>query len=138
MGSRVAGGEFREDLLARINVWTFKLPGLADRREDIEPNLDYELQKFISQQGRSVKFNKEAKSYFLEFAKSVESSWRGNFRDLNAAITRMGTLAPNGRIRMEDVLEEIERLRASWHVIGNEKNKEFGGIEEFLLEEKIR
>ncbi|MCB1034111.1 MAG: sigma 54-interacting transcriptional regulator, partial [Acidobacteria bacterium] len=40
---RVREGRFREDLLARIHLWTFHLPGLADRTEDIEPNLDYEL-----------------------------------------------------------------------------------------------
>ncbi len=32
---RVAEGLFREDLFARINLWTFELPGLAGRREDI-------------------------------------------------------------------------------------------------------
>ncbi|HTN89863.1 MAG TPA: sigma 54-interacting transcriptional regulator, partial [Sorangium sp.] len=36
----VAAGRFREDLLARINLWTFRLPGLRERVEDIEPNLD--------------------------------------------------------------------------------------------------
>ena len=39
----VKDGRFRDDLLARINLWTFTLPGLTDRREDISPNLDYEL-----------------------------------------------------------------------------------------------
>ena len=35
----VAEGKFREDLYARINLWTFTLPGLRQRQEDIEPNL---------------------------------------------------------------------------------------------------
>ena len=39
----VRRGRFREDLLARINLWTFRLPGLRERPEDIEPNLDHEL-----------------------------------------------------------------------------------------------
>ncbi len=34
----VAEGKFREDLYARINLWTFTLPGLRQRQEDIEPN----------------------------------------------------------------------------------------------------
>jgi transcriptional regulatory protein RtcR len=38
----VAAGTFREDLYARINLWTYNLPGLAERREDIEPNLEFE------------------------------------------------------------------------------------------------
>ncbi|MBD3814723.1 MAG: sigma 54-interacting transcriptional regulator, partial [Betaproteobacteria bacterium] len=33
----VAAGNFREDLFARLNLWTFALPGLAKRREDIAP-----------------------------------------------------------------------------------------------------
>src|SRR5215471_16157487 len=42
--SAVGEGRFREDLLARINLWTFSLPGLQSRPEDIEPNLQFELQ----------------------------------------------------------------------------------------------
>src|SRR5580698_11287391 len=42
----VRQGRFREDLLARINLWTFSLPGLKNRSEDIEPNLDFELDRF--------------------------------------------------------------------------------------------
>src|SRR5256885_13202819 len=38
-------GRFRDDLLARVNLWTFALPALRDRREDIEPNLAYELEQ---------------------------------------------------------------------------------------------
>ena len=53
-------GRFREDLLARLNLWTFHLPGLVDRREDIERNLDYELRHYAEIEGRQVTFNKEA------------------------------------------------------------------------------
>ncbi|QDU56596.1 RNA repair transcriptional activator RtcR [Aeoliella mucimassa] len=110
----VAEGRFREDLLARINLWTFVLPGLADRREDIPPNLDYELQQFAASTGSIVRMNKEAREKFLAFAQSGEAAWRANFRDLNAAVTRMATLAAGGRITVELVEEEIERLRHSW------------------------
>src|SRR5271169_3129459 len=41
--SAVREGRFREDLLCRINLWTFTLPGLRLRPEDIEPNLKFEL-----------------------------------------------------------------------------------------------
>src|SRR6202035_4290020 len=44
--SAVRKGNFREDLLARINLWTFTLPGLKSRPEDIEPNLQFELDEF--------------------------------------------------------------------------------------------
>jgi len=110
----VASGHFREDLLARINLWTFRLPGLAARREDIEPNLDYELLQYAQKHGTQVGFNKEARQHFLRFAVSADATWRGNFRDLNASVTRMGTLSEGGRITKDVVVQEIERLRSDW------------------------
>lgn len=127
----VAKGRFREDLFARINLWTFELPGLKDRREDIEPNLEYELERFAEREGNAVGFNKEARELFLSFARDPSTDWRGNFRDLNAAILRMGTLAPGGRIRKEEVGQEVERLRRSW-----ERGGEDDGLEG-LIEGKL-
>ncbi|MBH25155.1 MAG: transcriptional regulator [Myxococcales bacterium] len=115
LGAEVRDGKFREDLLARINLWTFRLPGLRERLEDIEPNLLYELDQYAGKIGERVTFNKEARTGFLDFATSPDAAWSGNFRDLNAAITRMATLAPGGRITVEEVEEEIGRLRRSWH-----------------------
>ncbi|MCA8961008.1 MAG: RNA repair transcriptional activator RtcR [Planctomycetes bacterium] len=114
LGDEVRKGRFREDLLARIDLWTFRLPALADRREDIEPNLDYELSQFSRRTGRRLSFNREARELFLEFATKRSSTWSGNFRDLNAAINRMGTLASGGRVSADVVREEIARLREGW------------------------
>lgn len=110
----VSEGHFREDLLSRIQLWTFSLPALRDRREDLAPNLDYELRRFAETEGRQITFNKEARDAFLRFAEAPDTPWHGNFRDFNAAIVRMGTLAQRGRIHREDVNEEITRLRDSW------------------------
>jgi len=114
LGEAVADGRFREDLLARINLWTFKLPGLTGRREDIEPNLDYELDQFRRRTGTAVTFSREARDRFLEFAMSGVASWPGNFRDLNGAITRLATLAPAGRITDDQVRAEVAHLQAAW------------------------
>jgi len=110
----VAEGMFREDLYARINLWTFRLPGLAERREDIEPNLEYELERHAREQGRMIRFNKEARQHYLGYATHPEARWQGNFRELSASITRMATLADGGRIRVEEVEEELARLRGQW------------------------
>ena len=107
-------GAFRDDLLARIHLWAFRLPGLRERLEDIEPNVDYELEQYAQRTGRRVTFNREARERFLRFAVSAEAAWLGNFRDLNGAMTRMATLAPGGRITVDVVNEEIERLRTAW------------------------
>ncbi|NJJ55804.1 RNA repair transcriptional activator RtcR [Pseudomonas sp. B14(2022)] len=113
---RVAEGLFREDLYARINLWTFDLPGLSGRREDIEPNIDFELQRHAREHGRRVRFNLEARRQYLAFACSGEAAWLGNFRELSASITRMATLADSGRIDETQVDEEIQRLRYAWGI----------------------
>ncbi len=114
LGEAVAAGAFRDDLYARLNLWTFTLPGLAQRREDIEPNLEYELDRFAEREGEHTSFNKEAREAYLRFATSPEANWPGNFRDLAASVTRMATLSPRGRIDLECVEAEVARLRRLW------------------------
>lgn len=116
LGRRVAEGRFREDLYARLNIWSFHLPGLIDRQEDIEPNVEFELERFAQQNNQRVTFNREARELYLRFASSPEATWAGNFRDLGASITRMATLAPAGRINVETVEGELTRLRRQWGV----------------------
>lgn len=114
LAGAVRAGKFREDLLARLNLWTFDLPGLKDRREDIEPNITFELTRHSQQERDSVTFNKEAKAAYLAFAHAPEAIWAANFRDLSASITRMATLAPNGRINEQTVKDEVARLARTW------------------------
>ncbi|MFX5752102.1 sigma 54-dependent transcriptional regulator, partial [Acinetobacter baumannii] len=85
-----------EDLYARINLWTFDLPGLADRPEDLEPNLDFELARFAREHGEQVRFHTEARRIYLKFVTSPQARWTGNFRELSASVTRLATLAEGG------------------------------------------
>ena len=134
--AEVDAGRFREDLLARINMWSFMLPGLADRRSDIDPNLEYELQQFAKTNGRIVTMNKEARKAFLEFSLDSSTPWKANFRDLNAAVTRMATLCPSGRITTEHVAEEIDRLRSAWRG-GKEQTPTESLLRSVVSEERI-
>ncbi|WP_455942102.1 RNA repair transcriptional activator RtcR [Neisseria sp.] len=110
----IRAGRFREDLFARINIWNYPLPALANRREDIEPNVEHQLALASQELGRTTRFNKEALAAYLDFAHSNQAPWRGNFRDLAASIMRLATLAPQGRIQVEQVQAEIERLKWLW------------------------
>jgi len=134
--SSVASGHFREDLLARINLWTFTLPGLAERREDIAANLDFELERFARQHRKQVRFNKEARQRFLKFALGPQAKWSANFRDLNAAITRLATLAPQGRITEACVDSEICRLQEGWRRPGDACGKAGPSLRIVLSEEE--
>ena len=113
---QVQQGLFREDLLARINLWTYELPSLKNRIEDLEPNIEHELQVFTQKAGHKVSFNKAAREAYLAFAHLPEALWRANFRDLNSSITRMATLAVGGRITEDIVQGEIVRLGSAWAV----------------------
>jgi len=110
----VRQGVFREDLLARINLWTYELPSLRHRLEDLEPNIEHELQNFTRKAGYKVSFNTSARDAYLRFARTPAALWRANFRDLNSSITRMATLAVGGRITEEIVAGEILRLQQAW------------------------
>jgi transcriptional regulatory protein RtcR len=101
------------------------MPGLAERPEDIEPNLKYELDRFAERNNIHVTFNKEARKQFLTFATSSDALWSANFRDLNGAVTRMSTLAPGGRITKEVAQEEISRLKVLWSATETDINKKF-------------
>ena len=129
----VQAGRFREDLFARINIWHYTLPALADRREDIAPNIEHQLALAAQELGRATRFNKEAYALYLDFALSRQSLWRGNFRDLAASIMRLATLAPQGRITADLVRAEIARLQYLWaeNVENTEKSV-------FRLPENIR
>jgi transcriptional regulatory protein RtcR len=115
---QISKGQFREDLLARINLWTYKLPALNERIEDIPANIDFELDLFAKKTDKRVQFNKEAKEAFVKFAQSAAALWTGNFRDLSSAVTRLCTLADASRISIDDVKEEIGRLKDSWSIVG--------------------
>jgi transcriptional regulatory protein RtcR len=106
--ARSATGRFRADLLARINLWDFVLPGLKDRREDIEPNLLFETERASQQLGARVSWSAPAWNRFMEFA--MEHAWPGNFRELGSAVARMATLADGYRITVIDVEVELETL----------------------------
>jgi transcriptional regulatory protein RtcR len=130
----VMAGRFREDLLVRIQLWTFRMPSLKERSEDIAPNLDFELDGFARRSGRRVTFSHEARKRFLDFALSGDARWEGNFRDLNSAVMRMATLAPGGRITVDTVEEEIARLQSSWQ---RPEEDDIGGQGGIVLMKKL-
>lgn len=131
----VAAGRFREDLFARINLWTYELPGLARRSDDIEPNVD----RLLAQQGRdgarAARFEPAARTRYLEFARSEEALWSGNFRDLNASVMRLATLAEGAAIGDGLVQDEIERLRRLWR--GTTGGRDLAQVELLLGPERF-
>lgn len=109
-----AEGRFRPDLMARLNMWSFRLPALRDRREDFEANLIFELARAERELGEQVGFNSDARDLYLRFARNPATLWTGNVRDFGSSIRRLCTLAPRARITRSMVEEEIVGLNETW------------------------
>ncbi|MEM6307354.1 MAG: sigma 54-interacting transcriptional regulator, partial [Pseudomonadota bacterium] len=109
-----AKGQFRPDLLARLNMWRFDLPPLRDRREDVPANLAFELGRSERELGVQVGFNADAHAQYLRFATNPSTLWPGNFRDFSASVRRLYTLAPRGRITRAMVDDEMKTLQSDW------------------------
>ena len=84
----IEGGEFREDLYYRLNVFPIEMPSLRERSEDI-PLLINELVKRMESEGRgSVRFSSSA------ILSLCEHSWPGNVRELANLVERMAIMHP--------------------------------------------
>jgi two-component system, NtrC family, response regulator GlrR len=86
--ARVGSGEFREDLYYRLNVVSFRLPALADRREDIVPLAQHFIRAVAKRYSKDVRaFAPEA----LELL--IGAPWPGNVRQLQNVIEQSVALA---------------------------------------------
>ena len=108
----VAKKTFRQDLLERISIWHFDLPSLAERREDIEANCHFALEKsknHVLSPFSNMVFAPDALKSFITFCQDDKMTWDGNFREFNAMVWRMATLAKGSTITVKDVEAEISR-----------------------------
>jgi two-component system response regulator GlrR len=91
--ARTGRGQFREDLLFRLDVVSISLPALRDRQEDILLLARHFLQRFAAAYGR--------KTSDLDRCVEVEllsHHWPGNVRELENVVHRAVLLAEDGRI----------------------------------------
>lgn len=112
----VNDGEFREDLLYRINTIHLELPALRQRKADIVPLAN----RFLRQYGDM--YNKTNLRFSDEAARKLISlPWYGNIRELQHAIEKAVILSDGGMISAEDIdggnqtrrekpLEEVQTL----------------------------
>ena len=108
-------GLFRSDLFNRINAWRFKLHPIRERRDDIQPNIRGFLKILADKYGmNALTFTPEAEKRFVEYANDETITWDGNFRELNAMITRMAILSDGISITKEIVESEFNEAKAEY------------------------
>ena len=98
----VRKGEFRQDLYYRLNVVSFEMPPLRERREDIPLLASYFVSKYAAKFKRKVTgLSTEARECLTGY------DWPGNVRELENAVERAVVLGSTDRVLPEDLPETV-------------------------------
>ena len=99
---QIGKGEFREDLLHRLDMVTIRVPPLRERREDIPMLVAHFAELAPGSYGVPYKrFAKDA----LEALTDLE--WPGNVRQLKNVVVRLMLLSPNETVERKDVIQFV-------------------------------
>ena len=93
---QVGTGQFREDLLYRLNVITLSLPPLHERKDDIPLLVDHFLKKKFP-----LREPKRMEDRALEVL--MKYDWPGNVRELENVVERAAILSQDEQIRVDDL-----------------------------------
>jgi two-component system response regulator HydG len=97
--------KFREDLYYRLRGVPVSLPPLRDRRDDIPLLVDHFLNKLAKENGGARLKAEPALLHML-----TRMDWRGNVRELENTIYRLGLYAEAGVISAEAARRDLELL----------------------------
>jgi Nif-specific regulatory protein len=103
LSEEIKNGNFRQDLYYRLNMFTFELPPLSRRREDIAPLVHHFLQQLkIKMANESLSITPAAMECL------VKHSWPGNIRQLENEVERAAIVSdPDGAIDVGDLSPDI-------------------------------
>lgn len=93
----VKEGQFREDLLYRINTIQIEVPPLRERGEDILVLADFFMKKYSSKYNKSsLKITSQAQKKLMQY------SWPGNIRELQHTIEKAVILSDTSVLKPDD------------------------------------
>jgi two-component system response regulator PilR (NtrC family) len=99
---RIEQEKFREDLFYRLNVISFEMPPLREKKEDLPLLVSHFLKKYCQ------KMAKKTKRIVPEVMNIFESySWPGNVRELENIIERTVAIEDRETITEESLPEEL-------------------------------
>ncbi len=115
--SRVQSGGFRSDLYYRLNVIPIHIPALRERKQDLEPLVQYFLGRFNQKLGRKVT---GITTGAVEMLKRYE--WPGNIRQLENVLERMVLMAEGPILGERDLPEEMIHVQSHDSELGESTN----------------
>lgn len=134
--SEVKAGNFRLDLLYRLNVFTLELPPLRERKEDIPLLTDFFVRKHNEALNLSIKSITPA-----AMDKLCAYDWPGNIRDLENAVQSAMILCLNEVIDVQQLparIKGVEQCNASVVLGENNDIREVNAqVEKELIQETL-
>jgi len=104
LSAACASGQFREDLLFRLNTVEIHLPALRERREDIPALAAHFLARYAARYRRPVQgFDSAALQTLMQY------SWPGNVRELEHTIERAVLMCRTDEIQSADLSLSSQR-----------------------------
>jgi DNA-binding NtrC family response regulator len=98
LSALVRAGEFREDLLYRLNVVNLRIPPLRERKDDLSALARFFIEKYARANGRPArKLSRDGLGQVLAHA------WPGNVRELENAMHRAVLLANGEEVGAESI-----------------------------------
>jgi DNA-binding NtrC family response regulator len=98
LSEEVKSGNFREDLLYRINVVEIDIPPLRRRKDDLRVLTSHFIKRF------ALRHNRNVEDGTTEFYSSLENyDWPGNIRQLENCIERAVIMKRSGELEPSDL-----------------------------------
>jgi len=113
--TRVSAGQFREDLLHRLNVIRIHIPAMRERNEDVELLTHFFLHKVSSELDMEPK---SLRPEVIRFFKTLP--WPGNVRQLENACRWLTVMSSSREIHMNDLPPELLNATASTSAGGDD------------------
>jgi len=107
LSAACASGQFREDLLFRLNTVEIHLPALRERREDIPALAAHFLARYSARYRRPVQGFDPASVQTL-----MQYSWPGNVRELEHTIERAVLMCRTDAIQPADLALNTQRVQS--------------------------
>jgi sigma-54 specific flagellar transcriptional regulator A len=93
----IEGGNFREDLYYRLNVFPIEVPALRDRVEDIPLLINELISRMEKEKRGSLRMNSAA------IMSLCRHEWPGNVRELANLVERLAIMHPYGVIGVQEL-----------------------------------
>jgi DNA-binding NtrC family response regulator len=113
--AEVLAGRFREDLFYRLSSIQIRVPGLAERLDDIPLLVQHFLRKYNHAYGKQIQgLTRRAQTVLLQH------SWPGNVRELENVISAAAITVAGNFIDVADLPEHLQRPRTPGGIIGDD------------------